>query len=220
MIEKFAHLIPKELENLSGSVFYSGRKAFQGKKDLYILGLNPGGSEMLHSENTIIQHTNMVLSKKKENWSEYKSESWENKEPGKYGLQPRILHLLNKLDLSPYEVPASNVCFVRSNVESKISRRLNEYAELCWNFHKNVIDTLEVKTILCFGNSASKIVKRKLDANELLETFTEINNRNWQTNIFRNPVGIIVVAATHPSRADWTNPNTDPSSIIKKYLSN
>lgn len=42
-IENFAELVPKELLNESGSVFYSGRAAFSGHKALYILGLNPGG---------------------------------------------------------------------------------------------------------------------------------------------------------------------------------
>lgn len=43
MIEQFAKHIPPELEDCSGAVFYSGRDAFSGLKDLYVLGLNPGG---------------------------------------------------------------------------------------------------------------------------------------------------------------------------------
>jgi hypothetical protein len=38
MIEKIIKFIPDKLLDKSGAVFYSGRNAFSGNKDLYILG--------------------------------------------------------------------------------------------------------------------------------------------------------------------------------------
>ncbi|MEW4925368.1 hypothetical protein [Algibacter sp. 2305UL17-15] len=216
-MEEFAELIPKELQNLSGSVFYSGRKAFNGNKDLYIIGLNPGGSEILKKEDTILRHTEKTLNLNKDEWSEYKDEIWRG-EAGKYGLQPRILHLLDKINLSPYEVPASNVCFVRSTVEKKISDKLSYYNHLCWGFHQKVIERLGIKVILCFGNSSGKFVCKKLKANTLIDEFEERNNRKWKSKVYKNSNGHFVIVATHPSRADWTNPKSDPSDLVKKYL--
>jgi hypothetical protein len=218
MLEEFAQLIPDSLKDLSGIVFYSGRNAFKGKKDLYIIGLNPGGSAELQRDETIARHTKTTLANINHDWSEYKDEIWRSNKPGAYGLQPRILHLLGVLKLSPYHVPASNICFVRSSREKMISDKLYAYSELCWAFHQKVIDELEVKIILCFGKSAGSIVRRKLQANDFIDEFVETNNRKWSTQVFKSAKGQIVIVATHPSIADWTEPNTDPSQLVKKYL--
>lgn len=218
MIEEFAKLIPSSLMDLSGAVFYSGRNAFQGEKILYIIGLNPGGSNESQKDDTISRHLEKVLANENPSWSEYKDEIWLG-EPGKYGLQPRILHLLNELNISPYEVPASNICFVRSPREKNISYKLHDYAELCWPFHEKVIIELKIKVILCFGISAGSIVRQKLEANVLIDKFIETNNRRWESQVFKNDKGQIVIVATHPSIADWTNVNTDPSDLVKKYVS-
>jgi hypothetical protein len=218
MIEKFAEFIPPELKHLSGAVFYSGRNAFQGKKDLYIIGLNPGGSDILHKDATVTRHTETILAMGNPDWSEYKDEIWSGNKPGAYGLQPRILHLLKSLNLSPYEVPASNVCFVRSQRERNISDKLYEYAELSWPFHEKVVYELGIKAILCFGLSAGSFVRKKLKANKLIDEFVEINNRRWSSQVYENNYGQIVIVATHPSIADWTNPLTDPSELVKKQL--
>ncbi len=216
-MKEFAELIPEELHNLSGSVFYSGKKAFKGNKDLYIIGLNPGGSEILKKEDTILLHTQKILNFEKDEWSEYKDEIWRGK-AGKYGLQPRILHLLEKVNLSPYEVPASNICFVRSTVEAKIADKIDYYNDICWDFHQNVIDKLGIKVILCFGNTSGKFVCDKLNANQLVDEYIEDNNRKWKSRVFKSNKGHYIVIATHPSRADWSNPKSDPSNLVVKYL--
>ena len=40
--ESFAELIPLDLLDRSGEVFYSGRAAFSTPSDVYLLGYNPG----------------------------------------------------------------------------------------------------------------------------------------------------------------------------------
>lgn len=217
MIEHFTQFIPNELKDKSGSVFYSGRSAFVGKKTLYILGLNPGGSEILQKKETILWHTNKVLENQNPNFSEYKDGVWGTSEAGKNGLQPRVLHLLKNIGLDPYEVPASNVCFVRSPREANIADKINGYIDLCWEFHQNVIDTLKIKSILCFGKTAGKHVRKKIEANVFVDEFIEKNNRKWKSQVHKNNVGQFVITVTHPSIADWTNEKTDVSHLVKKY---
>lgn len=57
MIERYAKFIPDELKDCSGSVFYSGRNAFTGLKDLYLLGLNPVGDPTTQRGDSIRNHT-------------------------------------------------------------------------------------------------------------------------------------------------------------------
>ena len=209
-------MIPEELKNKSGSVFYSGIEAFQGGKPLYILGLNPGGSPIEQDYQTLEYHTNKNLGKS--NWSEYRDESWDDKIPGTNRLQPRVLHLLKKLNLDPAEIPTSNVVFVRTRRESGLSKNFLELAKLCWPFHQYVIKSQEIKNILCFGKTAGGFVRKMLDANVYIDEFVELNKREWKTQIFSNSKGIKVIVATHPSIANWCNPKTDPSNLISKYI--
>lgn len=218
MIEKFAKLIPEDLREISGSVFFSGINAFNGKKKLYMLGINPGGNLEMHKNETIKWHTEKVLHENSPNWSAYKDESWKGYISGTQGLQPRILHLLKQLELSAYETPASNLVFVRSSREQDIKTLYNKYAEKCWSFHKRVIKDLHITTILCFGKTPGYFVRRKLKANYLIDEFVENNNRKWKTQVFKNDNNEKVIIATHPSYADWTNIETDPSLMIKKYI--
>jgi uracil-DNA glycosylase family 4 len=215
---EYVKLLPISLMNVSGSAFYSGRNAFIGQKNLYILGLNPGGSPIEQKEETLSWHTSKVLKNSNPNWSEYKDESWNGHYPGTYGLQPRVLHMLSVLGLSPYDVPASNICFVRSNREETISQELNSYAEMCWPFHQKVIQNLRIKVILCFGKRAGDFVRYKLKANRVIDEFVEVNARKWRSQAFKSTDNLIVITATHPSIADWTRPETDPSGLVKKFV--
>lgn len=218
MIDFFAKFIPNELMEKSGSVFYSGRNAFSGNKPLYILGLNPGGSEILQNTETVKWHTEKILKNENHNFSEYKDGIWRGKIGGTSKLQLRILHLLKTLNLDASEIPASNVCFVRSPREINIADRIKDYMDSCWSLHQNVIDYLEIKTILCLGKTAGNYVRLKLGANILIDEFVEDNNRKWKTQVYRNDKKQIVIVATHPSIADWTNKKTDISELVKKYI--
>jgi hypothetical protein len=218
MIERFARFIPEDLSDVSGSVFYSGRSAFGARSPLYILGLNPGGSPEHQSDETVAWHTNGVLKKMPSEWSEYQDQSWKGAPPGTHGLQPRILHLLRKLDLNPQRVPASNVVFVRSERESTLGNRFSALAEKCWPFHENVISQLGIKVVLCFGQKAGNWVKKNTGAHQIIGEFVESNNRRWKSRAFSNAEGLVVVVATHPSIVDWTVTDTDPSPLVRKAM--
>lgn len=117
--------IPQALLDRSGSVFYSGRAAFSAPSKLYILGLNPGGDPAAQAAETI-SASRAKFRDGPAFWSAYSDESWGGAEPGKGGMQPRVLHVFGSLGLHPRSVPASNVVFARSSTEAMLQ---NEKAE-------------------------------------------------------------------------------------------
>lgn len=219
MIEEFAELIPDSLKSRSGSVFYSGRDAFKGPKELYILGVNPGGSPEGREDESVQWHTDKVLNES-DDWSAYRDESWLGSPLGTRGMQPRVLHLFNKIGRSAGSVPASNIVFVRSSREVNLDGNMQEMAEMCWPFHELVISNLSPKVILCFGQTAGNFICNKLAASKQVDVFTEQNNRRWCSRTFQNAGGIKVVVATHPSIANWVNPATDPTVLVSRALEN
>ena len=218
MIEDFAKMIPPELLNQSGSVFYSGRDAFSKESNLYILGINPGGDPIDQAKETLSWHTNKVLHEKPSDWSAYRDDSWLGASPGSWGMQPRVLHLLKNIDTHPGSVPASNIVFQRSCRESSINGNMRDLAEICWPFHRAVIEKTNPRAILCFGKTAGKFVCEKIGANRQVDEFIEKNNRHWRSQTFINIHGIKVVVATHPSIANWCATSTDPSILVKRAL--
>ncbi|WP_255990713.1 uracil-DNA glycosylase family protein [Chitinolyticbacter albus] len=133
-------------------------------------------------------------------------------------MQPRVLHLLEGLGLSAGQVPCSNLVFVRSRRESDLKLEMRTLADLCWPFHSFVIQQLRPSTILCFGKTAGQYVRGKIGAKELCGEFVEDNNRKWRSTAYVGNTGLKVVVATHPSIADWRNPATDPTSLVRGML--
>lgn len=219
MLEQLAKKIPSELLNESGSVFYSGRDAYSGFGKLYILGLNPGGDPINQAHETVEWHTRKVLGEKPANWSEYRDERWGGYPRGKRGMQPRVVHLLGRLGLDPGHVPASNIVFLRSRGEAGIADRIGRLADTCWPFHRAIIDSVRPRVILCFGKTAGEFVKRKTGAIRPVDRFVESNRRGWTSVSYRSDEGPNVVVTTHPGRVDWTNPDADPSDLVKRALS-
>lgn len=217
-MESFARRIPPPLLSRSGKVFYSGRDAFSARSALYVLGVNPGGAPTTHDTETIGSHTADVLNSFAADWSAYRDESWEGAAPGTYGMAPRVLHLFAELGISPGSVPCSNLVFVRSSREGDIKKEMSSLADLCWPFHAYAIATLQPKVVLCFGKTAGNYVRQKLGANTLTAEFIEKNNRRWRSQAFTNLHGIAVIVATHPSVADWTVSNTDPTPLVRQAL--
>ena len=218
MIEEFAEKIPSRFMEMSGSVFYSGRDAFSAPCDLYVLGLNPGGNPDRQAKETIRWHTDKVLKREPRDWSAYRDEKWENKPKGTHGMQPRVLHLLDRLGYSPGKVPASNVVFPRSRRASSLVGDMTQYADECWIFHQTVIDKLKPRAILCFGNESSKFVRERVHTKKMIDCFEERNDRRWRSRSYINGEGLIVIQLTHPSIADWKATATDPTDLVKRAL--
>jgi len=201
----------------SGSVFYSGRSAFKNSRRLYVLGLNPGGDPVQQAAETVAADL-LQFEEQPENWSAYRDESWSGQPAGTHGLQPQVLHLFASLSLSPEKVPASNVVFVRSRGEAELKNEKSSLLRQCWPIHQAVIDALGVDTVLCFGTTAGKWVREMLGADEPLASFVECNARGWTSSAHRTPEGKCVITATHPSRANWRNPESDPTPLVRQML--
>ena len=133
-------------------------------------------------------------------------------------MQPRVLHLLNRLSLDPGKVPASNLVFPRSRQEQGITDELMVLAEVCWRFHQAVIERLRVRAVICFGRTAADFVCRKFDAHNEVGCFVEDNSRGWTSRTFEGPGEVRVIQVTHPSRADWRNPASDPTELVRASL--
>lgn len=218
VIETLATLIPEELMDKSGSVFYSGRDAFSGSKLVYLLGLNPGGDPLHQAHETVRWHVEKVLHKTPANWSEYRDEQWLEKKIGQGKMQRRVRYLCQKLGSDPGEVPASNIVFSRSRREDTFGGHLGTIAKLCWPFHQAVIDALKVRTLICFGGTAGAWVRGQLRANAPLDEFVERNRRKWKSRAFIGLGGIAVIVVAHPSVAKWMVPEADPTEFIRKVV--
>jgi len=209
--------LPVTLLNRSGSVFYSGRGAFEGTRPLYILGLNPGGSPTEQADETVARDLSDWRTLP-EAWSAYLDESWQGKPPGTHGLQPRIAHMFGALGLDLRQVPASNVVFARSSSEAMLSAEKGMLLEQCWPVHDAVIRNRRVKAILCLGGTAGGWVRDMLGARQLIDSFIESNARGWRSEAHLSPDGRAVITVTHPGRVDWRNPATDPTPLVQSIL--
>ena len=209
--------MPATLLRRSGSVFYTGQAAFAKRAELYILGLNPGGDPVAQRDQTITADRQRFLDGSV-TWSAYADESWSGSPPGAWGMQPRIIHMIAALGLDPRTVPASNVVFVRSATEAML---LNEKAELlrqCWPVHRAVIDALGVRVVACLGSTAGRWVGDALGATERVDEYREANGRGWTSVTHQAADGRRVVTLSHPGRANWCNPASDPTPLVQRAL--
>ncbi len=214
VFESLVSKIDPALLGRSGAVFYSGVEAFSRQSDLYILGLNPGGSLERHQHFTVernIAHARAVPSH-----SAYESNDWESEH-----MQRRMRHLLHRLEkefqLRAANIPASNLIFVRTPDEASLSSDKKTLIDECWPFHEGVIQRLGVRVVVALGQTAGASVRDRLGGpwTEAEGPYTEDNRRRWtSTSCVNRERGIGVVTLTHPSRADWTSTNSDPTDLV------
>jgi uracil-DNA glycosylase len=95
---------------------------------------------------------------------------------------------------------------------------MRKLADLCWPFHEKVLEQLRPTAILCMGKTAGKYVRNRVNAHTLLAEFVENNNGRWRSQLFGSESGIKVIVATHPSIADWTAAQTDPTELALRAL--
>lgn len=209
--------LPDWVKDASGAVFYTSRAAFSQPSDLYILGLNPGGDPAQLSAATIRNNLDEWFASDRE-YSEYLDGVW-GKVPGEHGLQPRVRHLFERLGRNLRSTPASNLIFTRSRTEALIGRSKVEVVQACWPVHQAVIDTLRVKTVICFGRTSGDWTRSMMNAHSEFDSFQEQNRRRWKSRAYRGACDRIVISLTHPSRADWAVESTDPSALVRKILS-
>ncbi|SCW76398.1 hypothetical protein SAMN02927924_02692 [Sphingobium faniae] len=214
--EALDSLSPWLLER-SGSLFYTGKEAFSGRQKLYLLGLNPGG-DPIDQESETVGRALTEFRRRSSPWSAYLDDSWQGAAPGTWGMQPRVLHLLRNLGCDPRLTPASNVVFPRTRNEAELRLEKDWLLEMCWPVHQAVINSLDIRVILCFGATAGKWVREQTGAHQQIAEFREQNARGWKSEAHEAFNGRAVITVTHPGRADWRTPAADPTPLVKRVL--
>ena len=215
---RLLHLVPPSMRDVSGEVFYSGRASFEHPSRVYLLGLNPGSDSADSTLNSIEVSLEQTAKLHTEGFSRYVDERWNRSNRSYTPMQIRVRHLLRRLGLDPRQTPSSNLVFSRSIDVSTIRAGFGRLAEQCWPVHEEVIRSQGVKVVVCMGGKAFEYVARRLGAETYLRDYIETNRRQWRSVAYRNGDGVSVVGLTHPSRADWTNYNSDPSELVKWCL--
>ena len=144
-LPNIAKSVLKRLLKKSGEVIYSSHETLK-KGDIYLMGLNPGGEGFISIE----AHIDRMLERTS---NSYLDEAWTNGNAnwgvGQAPLQKRVTWLLEQLVKNPRDVCASNLIFETSQNADQISFGL---AGLCWSFHESVIDIVQPRLIIAFGN--------------------------------------------------------------------
>ena len=201
--EELVRRIPAELHAASGKAFHSGRRAFSGNRDLYVLGLNPGGDPADRSE-TVAGNAEMVRSGD-ETWSALLDQSWGGHPPGHAPLQRQLRSLLSRLGLDPREVPFSDAIFARTRQASQIEDR-ERLMELCWPFHLAVIQGLRVRVVLCLYKPVAEFVRKKLGARPApVHRVCEqsMSGRTYWRECYAAPGDLKVIQITRSTGIPW-----------------
>ena len=218
-MDRLLSTISAELRPLSGEVFYSGRAAFSGNPDVYILGANPGSDPSAAGLNTVQRNIDLALKSLPERWSSYLDTSWDGRPKGGAPFQLRMKHLATRAKLDLRLTPSSNLVFLRSTRTSELARPWSEMVEVCWPFHALVLSQLKPSVILCLGMKTAQDVLDKLGGGNEIGAFAEANARGWTSRSWQVRSGQRVLGFTHPGIADWTKPATDPSNLLLEALS-
>ena len=223
MIEEFARHIPPALWNESGKAFHSGRLAFSGQRDLYVLGFNPGGAPDLNKEETVADNADLVLRREPENWSAFCDEVWKPGgkpcPPGKAPLQKEMQTMICDIGLDIREVPISDSIFVRSAQAKHIETEQRRLMELCWPFHRAVIDRLGVRVVLCMFKPVAEFLRMKTGAypkpvDRVFQDSKSGKTRYWR-ECFAAPGGLKIVQITRPTGVAWTD---NACILVKRAL--
>ena len=193
---------------MSGKAFHSGRLAFSAPRDLYILGLNPGGDPEDRSE-TVASNIEQVRGEE-EDWCAFLDQDWRpggrNHGRAKAPLQLEMQELAACLGLDLRGIPASDVIFARSRQAHHIVNR-RKLMDLCWPFHQAVIEGLRIRVVLCLYKEAAEFVREK--AGTRAQPIGRVCERSragrefWR-EAFAAPCGLKVVQITRPTGIPWT----------------
>lgn len=219
--DELLELVPRELYDESGEVFYSGRTAFESRSRIYLLGLNPGGDPVDLPDYTVRSELEAARTPARQHWSSYSDdgEVWDAFGTGARCFRRSVLHLLDRCELDPRDVPSSNAVFVRSAREATLgSARMKELLRECWPVHEKVVTELGVRVVVCFGETTASWVRAHLGAHAEVDRFVESNNRGWTSTTHQDLEGIQVVKLSHPSTTYWENPAADPSELVIRAL--
>lgn len=214
-IENFIVISKEKLNkifNEEGYLFNSSIETLK-KGDIYILGLNPGGKIFGGENNKLLTNLENLFNEKNNNFLDeyWKCEKLELKNP----FQKRIDVLFKKLGKNLRCICSSNLIFIRSKSQYEIYKEFNNYAEICWEVHKEILNIVKPNVILCIGNgediSSYSFIKKLYKYNS--ETKLESGRKNWKIKLIHielNGNKITVIGLPHLS---WYNINIYGSVI-------
>ncbi|MFB2650589.1 hypothetical protein [Shewanella mangrovisoli] len=224
LLPSFAEKTLKYLLDDLGEVVYSSHETLK-KGDVYLLGLNPGGSGQAHPETgehyTIRSHIQRMLHRTE---NSYYDESWTNKlskyPVGEAPLQQRVRELLKGIGVQdPRTVCASNIIFKTSANSDEICYGL---AGICWPVHEAIIEIIQPKLILTFGISAISayaFLKELLFKGNSIELSEPSGHGNWECKGFScsiNGRSTFIAAVPHLSYYSPKN-KSNVSEWIRNY---
>ena len=220
-LETFSRLVPDSLLDCSGEVFYSGRAAFSGSRDVYLLGYNPGSDPSVERQagdelNTVRSSIEKACSWSSERFSLY-YEEWEKGRS--QTMQRGIERFFAETGLDPYLTPSSNCIFVRSPDIGSMPRATRRGLEdACWQFHQAVIEQLGVKAILCMGRDAYEAVCRHFRVTEQVDEEPDGWRPPRMHRAFSTKSGMLICKLTHPSRGHWQIERNNPAPLVRRVL--
>lgn len=127
----------------AGTILYSSHETIRSG-NIYLIGLNPGGSESDKSLRGNIDH---MLS---ETENAYLDQAWGKAAKGKAPLQRRVQWVLETLGTNPRDVLATNLIFKQSPDRAGIT---SDMARRCWPIHQALLEIVRPSLIVAFGNS-------------------------------------------------------------------
>ena len=144
-LPKHARKVLRDLLADPGELIYSSHETL-APGSLYLLGLNPGGSD----PRKVGEHIDQMLDRTD---NSFLDEEWTNRQKkhaaGEAPLQKRVRWLLKALGEEPESVCASNLIFTTSRDADSMCFGL---AGICWPVHLAVLSLVRPKMIICFGN--------------------------------------------------------------------
>jgi hypothetical protein len=208
LFEELIRRIPPELLHASGKAFHSGRRAFSGSRDLYILGFNPGGDPQDRTE-TVATNIEQVRHEA-EDWCAFLDQDWR---PGgryygrgKAPLQLEMQDLATCLGLDLRGIPVSDVIFARSRQAHHMDNP-RKLMDLCWPFHQAVIEGPRIRVVLCLYKGAAEFVREKTGARvqpvDRACARSRAGREYWRET-FEAPSGLKIVQITRPTGISWT----------------
>lgn len=203
-----------------GKTLYSSINTLK-RGNLYLMGSNPGGTKGNDLRDHLDKLENQTDNEYDKGWGDVQGEY----DPGEHHLQLNVKHLLEKLDYGYKEVCASNLIFQGSKNQNEIN--YNKLANLCWPVHQIIIDIIQPKVILVFGNgfedSPYAYIKKKHSdikkerPTDLNETFPA-DHSNWKIKTFKTDIfefnhDVTIIGIPHLSRYHI---RTNKQNVIQK----
>lgn len=197
---RIARGLPEEMKNKPGRILYSDKKTLEGS-DVYLIGLNPGGS----TNGKILKEEIEAIKQRTKNAYEDEPWEWHGKDL-KEGTSPpqiRVKHLVTAIGVEICKVCASNLIFTQTKAQLGLDKPEN-LAENCWSVHEAIINMAKPKVIIAIGNgqkfSAYTFLKRKLKPSMDTCQKRQVGGKRESCYWYRTDSNLMVVGVPHLSR--------------------